>query len=126
MTRLGELQRKVMEVLWSDVETDFSARSVEERLPGYAYTTLLTVLDRLYRKGLVRRTKDGRAFRYSALGSREDYTAELMQEALNTVTDRGAVLMRFAQTVAPDEAAVLREALAGGDGDVAKRDQSRR
>jgi len=113
MARLGELERKVMEVLWADLSFEVTARQVEERLPGYAYTTILTVLDRLHRKGLVRRAKDGRAFRYAAISSREEYTAELMREALGAAADRDAVLVRFAETVSPTEAAVLREALRG-------------
>jgi len=113
MARLGELERKVMEVLWADLNTEVTVRHVEEHLPGYAYTTLLTVLDRLQRKGLVRRTKDGRAFRYAAMTSREEYTAELMREALGAAVDRNAVLVRFAETVSAAEADVLREALAG-------------
>jgi BlaI family transcriptional regulator, penicillinase repressor len=115
MARLGELERKVMEVLWTDLSVEVTVRHVEKRLPGYAYTTLLTVLDRLQRKGLVRRTKHGRAFRYAAVSSREEYTAELMREALAAAADRDAVLVHFAETVSPSEAAVLREALAGLD-----------
>ena len=110
--RLGELERKVMEVLWSDLGAPVSVRHIEEHLPGYAYTTLLTVLTRLHRKGLVRRDKDGRAFLYAAMTSREEYTAELMREALEAVSDRTAVLARFAQSVSPAEAMALREALA--------------
>lgn len=113
MARLGELERKVMEVLWADLSLESTARHVEEQLPGYAYTTLLTVLDRLHRKGLVRRKKEGRAFRYAAISSREEYTAQLMREALGAVADRDAVLVRFAETVSPTEASVLREALSG-------------
>jgi predicted transcriptional regulator len=112
MARLGELERKVMDVLWADFDRDLSARDIEERLPGYAYTTLLTVLDRLHRKGLVRRAKDGRAFRYVAVTSREEYSAELMREALGAATDRDAVLVRFAETVSSADATVLRDALA--------------
>jgi predicted transcriptional regulator len=74
--------------------------------------TLLTVLDQLHRKGLVRRAKDGRAFRYVAGTSREEYSAELMREALGAVTDRDAVLVRFAETVSSADATVLRDALA--------------
>jgi predicted transcriptional regulator len=111
MTRLGELERKVMEVLWAGPVESMTARDVEQRIPGYAYTTLLTVLDRLYGKGMVRREKDGRAFRYAAMTKREDYTADLMREALGATKDRDAALVRFAESVSPGDAAVLREAL---------------
>jgi predicted transcriptional regulator len=111
--RLGELERKVMEVLWTDLGAPVSVRHIEEHLPRYAYTTLLTVLTRLHRKGLVRRAKEGRAFLYAAMTSREEYTAELMREALEAVTDRSAVLARFAQSFSPAEAVVLRDVLDG-------------
>jgi len=115
MARLGELERKVMEVLWADPGASATVRQVAADLPGYAYTTVLTVLDRLQHKGLVTRTKDGRAFRYAAASSREEYTADLMREALGAATDRDAVLVRFAETVSPAEAAILRRALEAVD-----------
>jgi len=110
-----------MDVLWGSMGSGLTVREVAEELPDHAYTTVLTVLDRLRRKRLVQRTKEGRAHRYSAVASRESYTAELMREALGTAPDRDAVLVRFAQTVSSEEAGVLRQALAelgrrpGGD-----------
>lgn len=100
-----------MNVLWDHLGADQTVREVAAELPDYAYTTVLTVLDRLQHKDLVCRTKDGRAFRYAAVSSREDYTAQLMREALGAAADREAVLVRFAETVTPEEAATLRQAL---------------
>ncbi len=100
-----------MDVLWSSMGSGLTVREVAAELPDHAYTTVLTVLDRLRRKRLVQRRKDGRAHRYSAAASRESYMAELMHEALGTAPDREAVLVRFAQTVSADEAGVLRQAL---------------
>jgi predicted transcriptional regulator len=112
MARLGDLERKVMEILWSDSGHDLTARQVEARLPGYAYTTLLTVLDRLCRKGLATRRKgNGRALHYAATTSKEDYIAELMRDALGTASDRDAALVRFVESVSATDAAALREAL---------------
>ncbi len=111
MTRLGDLERRVMDELWSSMGTERTVRQVAETLPTHAYTTVLTVLDRLERKGLVRRSRDGRAYRYAAVASREEYTAELMHEALVGTSDRDAALVRFAETVSSEDAAVLREAL---------------
>jgi predicted transcriptional regulator len=113
MARLGELERKVMDVLWESLGSEKTVRQVAEELPNYAYTTILTVLDRLQRKHMVRRTKDGRAHRYAAAASREAYTAELMLEALGAAPDRDAVLVRFAEVVSSSEASVLRHALDG-------------
>jgi predicted transcriptional regulator len=100
-----------MDVLWGSMGSALTVREVAKELPNHAYTTVLTILDRLRHKQLVRRTKDGRAHRYSAVASREAYTAELMHEALGTAPDRKAVLVRFAETVTAAEAVVLRQAL---------------
>jgi predicted transcriptional regulator len=110
--RLGELERRVMEILWSRLGELLTARQVGDELPGYAYTTVLTVLDRLEHKGLVRRERGGRAHRYSATASRESYVAGLMRDALGSAADRDAALVHFAETASPADAAVLRRALA--------------
>jgi len=111
LARLGDLERKVMDVLWAADGADLTVRDVAATLPSHAYTTVLTVLDRLQKKGLVQREVDGRAFRYRATASRAAYTAGLMREALHDATDSDAVLVRFAETVSQSEAEVLRGAL---------------
>lgn len=115
MASLGDLERAVMEVLWADGGT-ITARTVAEALAAagrddLAYTTVLTVLGRLERKGVVRRTRDGRAHGYAASGTRAEHTAALMRAALGTAGDRDAALARFVGTVTPEEAEVLRRAL---------------
>lgn len=108
----GELERAVVEVLWH-AEAPCSVRAVHDALadPELAYTTVMTVLDRLTRKGLVRRERVGRAWHYRAASSREAYIAELMREALDRADDRDAALVHFARSVSPAEAAVLRASL---------------
>ena len=54
MVRLGDLERRVMEILWVEFGSELTGREVAEHPPGYAYTTVLTVLTRLEKKGLVR------------------------------------------------------------------------
>ena len=78
-----------------------------------AVTTVLTVLDRLRRKGLVRRERSGRAHLYQASVSREAYVADLMVEALGQAPDRSAALTRFLGSVTPDDTDHLRRALGG-------------
>jgi len=69
--RLGTLEQQVLDVVWTDAEV--TVRDVHTRLEGkLAYTTVMTTLDRLYRKGLLERTKRARAFVYSAAASREE------------------------------------------------------
>ena len=114
MTRLGDLERAAMEVLWGS-PASVTARQLADVLAdrGLAYTTWLTVLTRLEGKGLVRRERAGRAHTYAAVASREDHIAVLMQQALGQADDRAAALQHFARTVSPAEAAALREALDG-------------
>jgi predicted transcriptional regulator len=120
MNRLGDLERRVMDVLWDSDRASVSGREIADQLPDRAYTTVLTIVDRLRRKGMIDRTTVGRAQRFAAAGTREAYMAELMIEAMGGSGDRGAVLVRFAESVSSDEARVLRQALddaAGGRGD---------
>jgi predicted transcriptional regulator len=111
MRRLGQLERRVMDVLWETAESPMSGRDVADRLPDRAYTTVLTVLERLRRKDFVRRTTQGRVHYFRAADTRESYVAELMIDAMGGTTNRHAVLARFAESVSPEEAQVLSDAL---------------
>jgi predicted transcriptional regulator len=113
MNRLGELERAIMDVLWESAEP-MTVRQVSVCLidRDLAHTTVMTVLDRLAKKGFVRRERAGRAWRYRPAESREAYVAELMLTALDETGDRQAALTRFARSVSGREADVLREALA--------------
>ncbi|MQA83782.1 MAG: BlaI/MecI/CopY family transcriptional regulator [Streptosporangiales bacterium] len=113
VNRLGYLERTVMNVLWERGEP-LTARDVGRALAGdrdLAHTTVMTVLDRLAKKGLLARQRDGRAWRYRPAASRETYVAELMLNALDQTRDRDAALARFARSVTGEEARVLRSAL---------------
>lgn len=102
-----------MNVLW-DAPEPVSVRGVLEALGerDLAYTTIMTVLDRLGTKEMVRRERNGRAFLYSPALSRDAATSELLHAALNEAgADRTAALVHFARTVDPAEAEALRAAL---------------
>ena len=103
-----------MQVVWAASEP-VTARQVADALAdrGLAYTTWLTVLGRLQRKGLLARRRSGRAHTYTAVGSREDHIAVLMQQALGQADDREAALQHFVRSVSPGEAEALRRALDG-------------
>lgn len=111
-----------MEILWAaepspqsvpGAHPALTARDVQDALADrdLATTTVLTVLSRLERKGLVSRERDGRAHRYRAVASREDHVAELMRDALDGAPDRGAVLARFLGSIPAAERAGLRDLL---------------
>lgn len=79
-----------MDALWS-ADAAVTARDVQDALAGreLATTTVLTVLGRLERKGLVTRERSGRAHRYRATASRADHVAELMRDALDATRTGG-------------------------------------
>ena len=83
--QLGELEADVMNVLW-DID-EGSVQDVLTRLQrrkALAYTTVMTVLGRLVDKGFLERQKDGRAYLYRPLVSRES----MAESALESVVDR--------------------------------------
>ncbi len=89
--------------------------TVREVLSGLdatiAYTTAITVIERLRSKGWLTRERAGRAFLYVAVHDASDYAAQLMNGALDEVDDRGAALLNFAGRLTPTEADQLRRAL---------------
>ncbi|MEV0840328.1 BlaI/MecI/CopY family transcriptional regulator [Actinocatenispora sera] len=113
MRRLGELEAAIMQRLWAwgepclvrEVLTDL------EKDRDIAYTTVMTVLDNLYQKGLVDRDRRGRAFEYWPLVSRDDYHAELMADVLSDSPDRTATFLRFVEKIGPREADRMRRVL---------------
>ncbi|WP_283138769.1 BlaI/MecI/CopY family transcriptional regulator [Rhizohabitans arisaemae] len=114
MKGLGELERHIMDVLWAHSEA-LTAREVGKAMADrdLAPTTVMTVLDRLTRKGFLRRERDGRAWRYHPAESRDAYVAELMLGALDLTGDRNAALAHFVRSVSGPEAEALRRALSG-------------
>ncbi len=110
-----------MDHLWAAEEADpgpaFTVREVHDALVArreIAYTTVMTVLDRLAKKGLVAQERDGRAYRYRAAASRGSMTADLMREALEEFgsVDRRTALVAFVGESSAEDRAALREALA--------------
>ncbi len=118
---LGDLERRVIDVLWEDPNRELSGRDVANRLPGYAYTTVATVLDRLTLKGLVRRRVEGRTNRFATTGTRSAHAAQQMHEALLLTGDPDGALASFAATLSPSEADALERAL----GDLSSRPRRR-
>lgn len=117
LNRLGDLERSVMDHLW-DADRPETVRQVHDALRTQrelAYTTVMTVLQRLARKGLVAQIRDDRAHRYAPVDGRDELVAGLMVDALDQAADSGgrqAALMHFVERVGADEADALRRALA--------------
>lgn len=113
MRHFGELEARVMECLWA-AEVPRTVRDVHTELAAertLAYTTVMTVMDKLHRKGWLAREPVGRAYAYRPRQSMEHYTADLMNEALAASSDRGATLVAFLDQLSPAEWTALRSAL---------------
>lgn len=117
--RLGELERAVLEHLWTEGPSHPEGLTVREvhDVVGVerdlAYTTLMTVLDRMAKKGLVTRERDGRAWRYTPASSRDELTTETMRHAMGELAgpERRNVLLHFLDESTPEEIDELRAAL---------------
>jgi predicted transcriptional regulator len=107
---LGELEQRIMEVLWD--EAPLSVRDVMARLgrAPLAYTTIMTTLDRLYKKGLLAREKEGLAFVYRPAMERSEYQRRVVEAAVAPLLEQGAgpVLAAFVEVAADaDESNLL-------------------
>ena len=111
VARLGDLERRVIGILWNDQADELTVRNVADELPDHAYTTVATVLDRLVHKGLVRRRIDGRVVRFRTTGTRADHAAGAMHDALVTSDDPTAALLGFVELLSETEADTLHVAL---------------
>lgn len=114
MTRpLGTLEQSVMDRLWSWSQP-VPVREVLEDLQRdrtLAYTTVMTVMDNLHRKGVLAREKQGRAYVYRPAVTREQYTAVFMGNVLAGSANTTATLLHFLEQMPPAEVASLRKAL---------------
>ncbi|MBA2530515.1 MAG: BlaI/MecI/CopY family transcriptional regulator [Nocardioidaceae bacterium] len=111
---LGQLESVVMGRLWS-YRSPVAVREVLEDLRQdrtIAYTTVMTVMDNLHRKGFLAREMVGRAYHYVPAQTLEQHNAAVMGEALAASSDRTATLLRFLEQMAAEDVIRLQEALA--------------
>jgi predicted transcriptional regulator len=109
----GDLEAVIMDRLWgwdhaATVREMLDDLAQERRL---AYTTVMTVMDNLYRKGWLTRDLDGKAYRYRPVSSRQEYSAELMRQVLAGSGDEVATLLRFVDRMTDQEVIAVRDAL---------------
>ncbi|MCK9929945.1 BlaI/MecI/CopY family transcriptional regulator [Frankia sp. Mgl5] len=113
MERLGDLEAEIMDRVWS-ARGPVAVRDVRALLEPtrpLAYTTVMTVMDRLFHKGWLTRERAGRSYRYQPALSRSAYTALLMRSVLSATDDRGLALLHFVQAMDATEYETLREAV---------------
>ncbi len=109
----GPLERRVLDALWTR-NAPSSVRDLQPRFPGVAYTTLMTTLDRLFRKGTLTRAKNGRAFYYQPRATEQELISELAGSTFATLLpgDTASVrpiLSMFVDTVGERDHALLDE-----------------
>ncbi|MGE0464364.1 MAG: BlaI/MecI/CopY family transcriptional regulator [Vicinamibacterales bacterium] len=110
---LGPLESRVLDELWvRGVST--TVRDLLPGFPGVAYTTLMTTADRLFRKGLLTREKQGRAFAYAPRWSRGELNARRAGSVLATLLpgESGAlrpIISMFVDEVSRRDASLLDE-----------------
>ena len=109
---LGPLESRVLERLWAEARP-LTVRHVQAEFAPLAYTTLMTTLDRLSRKGWLVRRRSGRAFAYEPRCSREQLLGELVSghvdELLGAPGARTAILSTLVATVGRRDVALLDE-----------------
>jgi predicted transcriptional regulator len=109
---LGTLERDVMELAWTRGE--ISVRSACGKLtPAVAYTTVMTTMDRLFKKGLLTRRQEGRAFLYRAAATRDAVEGAIASELVHSLLQRDGeplpVLSSLVDAVSDRDRALLEE-----------------
>jgi len=80
----GPLEVQVLEAVWAE-NGPATVRAIHDAFPQLAYTTLMTTLDRLHRKGVLERAKVGRAFAYAACLSRHEMELRLASRSIEGI-----------------------------------------
>jgi predicted transcriptional regulator len=107
----GALELRVLEALWRR-GAEASVRDILPEFPRAAYTTVMTTLDRLHRKGFLERRRDGRAFLYRPVSSRAQMESRLVTRALQPLLegqDPRPIIYFFVEEVSRQDERLLDE-----------------
>ncbi|MCW2517446.1 MAG: CopY family transcriptional repressor [Mycobacterium sp.] len=109
----GDLEAVVMDRAWAH-DAPVTVREVFDELAAnrdIAYTTVMSTMDNLHRKGWLSREREGKAYRYWPTMTREERSAKLMRDAFHSGGDVDLVLNHFLEQMNAEESAKLRAAL---------------
>ena len=109
----GDLETVVMDRLWA-ADGPTTVREVLEQLQRdreIAYTTVQSTMDNLHRKGWLTRRREGKAYLYTPGMTREQYSAQMMRDALDAGGRSDLVLAHFLETISAEESTELRKVL---------------
>jgi predicted transcriptional regulator len=112
LRQFGELEAVVMDAVWS-ADGPLTVRNVHDDLKSarqIAYTTVMSTMDNLYRKGWLRREKVGLAYHYRPIMSREEHSAKLMRTVFQSGGDSELILNFFLDQIGDDDSGKLRTA----------------
>jgi predicted transcriptional regulator len=111
---LGDLEAEVVERMWT-LDRPLTVRDVLADLNtsrDLAYTTVMTVMDNLHRKGWLVREMVSRAYVYRPATTREQYSSQLMESALAASSNSNPTLVHFVQAMGAEELQVLQAVVA--------------
>ncbi len=111
---MGALEAEVLGVLWDRGRAVTPGEAAEAVGGDLAYTTIMTILARLWKKGLVERERVGRAYAYRPVLSEADLAAHKMHDTLGRTSDQAAVLSRFVNGLSRQDVRRLRKLLDEG------------
>ncbi|MDO8636390.1 MAG: BlaI/MecI/CopY family transcriptional regulator [Dehalococcoidia bacterium] len=109
---LGQREAEIMEVIWDlGPATVAQVHDHLDKNTGLAYTTIMTIMGRLAKKGLLDRTSSGRAYVYSAKVSRDEFNKSVMNTLVDGVIGSfaGPALSYFVEKLSEEDASVLDE-----------------
>ena len=104
---MGELETELLRAVWRSRHGLTPAEALQALDGSVAYTTVLTVLTRLFQKELLVRSREGKAHRYEAAVGEADFVAGKMRAALNSASDHGLAMSHFVGGLSADEKTVL-------------------
>ena len=110
---MGALEDSVMEHLWACGQPATPAEVQAAIGEDLAYTTVMTILTRLWQKGRLDRERDGRAYMYTPVLSEAQHRAETMRLTMERAGDKEAVLSSFVHSLTRGETGILRRLLEG-------------
>lgn len=115
MSKEPFLESAVMEILW-EAGGPLTPAEVRTQLllsRKVVYTTVLTVVSRLWKKGLLERKPQGRSYVYAPAENKEQSVARRMEELLQATDQRGLTLARFLTRLSSDDRKALEELVRG-------------
>jgi predicted transcriptional regulator len=107
----GALEAEVLALLQSSRQAQTPGEVLRRLGDGLSYSTVVTVLSRMFDKGLLTRSKQGRAYAYAPVADAHGMTARRMRQVMESDPDREAVLSQFVEDLSTRDEQLLRQLL---------------